>query len=139
MSAFSIQIDEASLRHLTYGLLKAEEAVLEGGKAGVQLAAELAFDQAQTNVPVKSGALRDSGAIADTGNEVIIERTISYGTDVPNPAGVPTSAYAVARHEIPNKKNPAAYKWLETAVRDVGSELLIEAVSSEIDRALKSG
>lgn len=138
MSNFSIKLDEASIRHLTYGLLMTEEAVIEGGRAGVQFAAELAFDQAQTNVPVKSGALRDSGAITENDSNSRIECIISYGTDAPNPDGVPTAVYAAVRHEIPSKSNPAAFKWLETSVRDVGSDLLLEAIATEISLSLKA-
>lgn len=137
MSDASIFLDPGSMRRFATNLLMTEVSVIEGAAEGVQLAAELAFDRAQTNVPVLSGALRASGEITANDSVGLIERVISYGNDTPNPMGVPTAAYAAQRHETPNKQKPAAYKWLETAVRDVGEDLLLEAVATSIEQALK--
>jgi hypothetical protein len=89
------------------------------GITGVMEVAEKVFEVAQANTPTITGALKASGKITymkDLMENDQFNAIINYGDSSMNPAtGVPTSSYAVDRHERPSRSNPEGDKWLEKA------------------------
>ena len=110
-------------------------------QVATQAVATLADDlltTANKRTPVVTGALRASGNVfidAVGPNKVA---TISYGTSLQNPDGVPTSEYAVQRHEELNPKKPEAHKWLEISLLDISGNYTGE-LGAIIARALYGG
>lgn len=106
-------IDQKSVSHIIGNLQRKAELVRGAAKQAVDNTTEKVFQQAQELVPVRTGALKDSGKTSSVGTPDNPTGVISYGDDTIGHEGRPTSSYAISRHEMRSKLHPEAYKWLE--------------------------
>lgn len=91
----------------------AESRIKASGQRGLRQAANIVFIEAQKFVPVRTGALRASGAVTaiDTGDYDVDEVVISYGNAAVD--------YAEIKHEDPRNGH-----WLENAMVNKQEEAL---------------
>lgn len=131
-------LDNKTVAKLINNLRAKEREVAAAGKQGIQTMTEMAFEVAQMDVPVQSGALKDSGQLSIVLDNGIYKGVISYGTSHTNAKGVATETYAVSRHELPsNPKNPRSHKWLEKAVFFIGESVFVDELGRLIEDAME--
>lgn len=127
----NFQVDTTSFARLTAKLRQKKNLAISAGKSAVHETAEAVFTKSQIAIPRKTGALAASGKVAYEETSQVSGAIISYGDSSVNPnTGIPTSEYAVAKHEDPRNG-----KWLENAVLDC-SELYRNNLRDKIGRAL---
>lgn len=127
----NFQVDTASFSRLTAKLRMKKNLAISAGKSAVHDTAEAIFTQSQIDIPRKTGALAASGKIAYQDTNQSSMAIIGYGDSSVNPkTGVPTSEYAVAKHEDPRNG-----KWLENAVLNC-TDLYRNNLRTEIGKAL---
>jgi hypothetical protein len=117
-----ITIDLISLQKFERKLDKCSLAVEVSSFRGVQQGARHVLEVSQERVPVRTGALKNSGKV--TVDEELKIVTISYGDSTLSLEGTPTRDYAARIHETLNEKNPVGFKYLETAFDDSLEEVL---------------
>jgi len=121
-------VEAKSVNRLINNLRQKQTRVQSAGRQAVNNTGDKIFQKAQGLVPVMTGALRDSGKVTKTGPADKPEAIISYGDETIGHKGRPTSAYAVARHEMVSKINPDAYKWLEKTLLEANEDFRNEAL-----------
>lgn len=127
----NFQVDTASFSRLTAKLRQKKNLAIIAGKSAVHETAEAVFNKSQIDIPRKTGALAASGKVAYQDNNQSSTAIIGYGDSSVNPkTGIPTSEYAVAKHEDPRNG-----KWLENAVLDC-SDLYRNNLRDKIGKAL---
>lgn len=133
-----VVLDNKSIASLIKNLRSKELEVFDAGQQGIRTMSETAFEIAQADVPVQSGALKGSGNLSIVLDNGVYKGIISYGDSSTNARGVQTSVYAVSRHEMPgNTKNPRSHKWLENAVFFVGESVFVDELSRLIGKAME--
>lgn len=127
----NFQVDTASFSRLTAKLRQKKNLAIIAGKSAVYETAEAVFNKSQIDIPRKTGALAASGKVAYQDTNQSSTAIIGYGDSSVNPkTGIPTSEYAVAKHEDPRNG-----KWLENAVLDC-SDLYRNNLRDKIGKAL---
>lgn len=127
----NFQTDTASFARLTAKLRQKKNLTIDAGKTAVHETANAVFAKSQRAIPRKTGALAASGKVVHQDTGTAATSIIGYGDSSINPAtGLPTSSYAVAKHEAPRNG-----KWLENAMLD-SSDLYRETLESRIRKAL---
>ena len=127
----NFQVDTASFSRLTAKLRQKKNLAIIAGKSVVHETAEAVFNKSQIDIPRKTGALAASGKVAYQDTNQSSTAIIGYGDSSVNPkTGIPTSEYAVAKHEDPRNG-----KWLENAVLDC-SDLYRNNLRDKIGKAL---
>lgn len=121
--SIKIDVSAASLASFEAALRMKEAEVTSLANSAMDQAAQKLFENAQSLVPVQTGALRDSGKVTNTDSGKHLERTISYGSANSNPrTGRTTATYAVRVHEVVNKQHPESFKWLERSLNQYSEE-----------------
>ena len=127
----NFQVDTASFSRLTAKLRQKKNLAIIAGKSAVYETAEAVFNKSQIDIPRKTGALAASGKVEYQDTNQSSTAIIGYGDSSVNPkTGIPTSEYAVAKHEDPRNG-----KWLENAVLDC-SDLYRTNLRDKIGKAL---
>lgn len=126
-----LQADTAAMSQLAAKLRQKKNLTIWASKSAVHSTAETIFSKSQITIPRKTGALASSGKVAYQDTDQTSTAIIGYGDSSVNPiTGIPTSDYAVAKHEDPRNG-----KWLENAVLDC-SELYRNNLRAEINKSL---
>lgn len=126
-----LQVDTASFSRVTAKLHQKKKFTINAGKSAVHETAESIFSKSQMDIPRKTGALAASGKIVYQDDSQSSSATIGYGDSSVNPkTGIPTSEYAVAKHEDPRNG-----KWLENAMLE-STDLYRSNLQDKIRRAL---
>ena len=125
-----VKIDRSSVAKVLSQIRQKQTNISEAGERAVARAGQAVFDKAQMNVPVMTGALKRSGRVDNKIEGNKITATISYGDSTLGYRGVPTSDYAITRHEMYTSKKPEAYKWLERAVLSSDEAFLTEIMAT---------
>lgn len=129
-----IELDTSSLVRVDRELNRRVNNVRAEALNVVKESAEHLFATTQATVPVKTGALRDSGKVTEQNSVDEFTSIISYGGNNVNPTtGETTAQYAVEKHEDPKSDG---YKWLEKAALQE-AELFNNRAVTYINRALK--
>lgn len=129
----NFQPDMASFSKLTAKLNQKKKFTISAGTAAVHETAQEIFSISQSNIPRKTGALAASGKVVYQDSSQASTAIIGYGDSSVNPqTGIPTSEYAVAKHE-----DPLNGKWLENAVLDC-SDLYRSKLREKIGKSLSS-
>lgn len=125
------QVDTASFSRLTAKLRMKKNLAISAGKSALHETAESVFNKSQLDIPRKTGALAASGKIVYQDANNTSTAIIGYGDSSVNPkTGIPTSEYAVVKHEDPRNG-----KWLENAMLDC-TDLYRTKLHDKIGRAL---
>lgn len=136
MSA-SLKINPASISAFRTALSVATQKVVAAANVGMGETSSQAFAAIQAKTPRVTGALSESGQLANTSVGNQIRRTISYGNSVTNPrTGIATSEYAPRVHEVYNPEHPNSYKWIELTLREYGRESFMRNLASSLRSAL---
>ena len=128
MMKLDITLDTKSVARLTVALQNKQTKLQEAARTGVMDMAEKIFQQAQSRVPVATGALRASGKVTSSGPADAPQSIISYGDTTVGARGRPTSEYGIVRHELRSKRNPDSYKWLEKSLLEADAAFREEAI-----------
>ena len=122
-----LKMDQGSVSNVVSNLITRRDMVVESGKHGLTTATEQIFQNAQSLVPVSTGALVSSGNVSYEETSDSISATISYGDKTINPeTAVTTDSYAEIKHE-----DPDGGKWLENAMFN-GEELFMSQIANAI-------
>jgi hypothetical protein len=121
-------LDTKSVNRFIGNLRQKHTRVRSASRQTVNNTGDKIFQKAQGLVPVMTGALQASGKVTRTGDTDNPENIISYGDSTIGHEGRPTSAYAVARHEMMSRINPDAYKWLEKTLLAADEDFRNEAL-----------
>lgn len=125
------QVDTASFSRLTAKLNQKKKFAINAGQMAVHETAETIFAKSQSRIPRKTGALAASGKVVYQDTSQAATAVIGYGDSTLNPnTGIPTSTYAVAKHEDPRNG-----KWLENAVLEC-SELYRDTLRDKLSESL---
>ncbi len=92
---------------------KAKAAVRDGGHEGVEDAAKLVFEESQRQVPVKTGALKDSGKVTVDG----LDAEISYGE------GLPDDRAVIIHEKLDIRHDTGSAKYLENPTTAAASQV----------------
>jgi len=123
--------DTASFSRVTAKIHLKKNLAIYAGKQAVRETAAAVFAQSQLDIPRKTGALASSGKVVHRDTDRIATSIIGYGDSSVNPkTGLPTSEYAVIKHE-----DPVNGKWLENAMLN-SSELYRNNLREKISGAL---
>ena len=106
-----LTLELGSASKFTANLHRKQRNIIHAGKEAIHEAARIVYDDSQTRVPFKSGALWASGKLVNDDSNNIGRSVIGYGDSTVNPdTGKSTASYAVDVEE--------ERKFLENALLD---------------------
>ena len=131
-----IEISAASLSSFSSNLGNISRNTYDAAILALREATEYVFNTAQSRVPVRTGALRNSGKITEEQNGNFLQCTISYGSSTINPkTRRATASYANVVHETHIRAHPESYKWLYRSLQE-NTEAFGQIIASRIRQSL---